>query len=92
METVGLQVAPVKPTVRRTGRVATVAQCLRKNVNVDLTRGAYYRVLPDDKAAINGQVRVVDESGEDYLYPKEYFRVGRVSVSRARRLTASSYD
>jgi hypothetical protein len=32
-----------------------------------------YRVLPDDDAAIDGDVRVVDESGEDYLYPTEYF-------------------
>ena len=28
-----------------------------------------YRVLPDDRAAKYGLVRVIDESGEDYLYP-----------------------
>jgi hypothetical protein len=27
-----------------------------------------YRVLPDDDAAEDGDIRVVDESGEDYLY------------------------
>lgn len=32
-----------------------------------------YRVLPDDEAALDGDVRVIDESGEDYLYPAEYF-------------------
>ena len=32
-----------------------------------------YRVLPDDDAAADGDVRVVDESGEDYLYPASYF-------------------
>jgi hypothetical protein len=32
-----------------------------------------YRVLPDDDAAIDGDIRVIDESGEDYLYPSEYF-------------------
>jgi hypothetical protein len=32
-----------------------------------------YRVLPDEDAAIDGDIRVVDESGEDYLYPAEYF-------------------
>ena len=32
-----------------------------------------YRVLPDEEAAQDGDVRVVDESGEDYLYPAEYF-------------------
>ncbi|MEK6279530.1 MAG: hypothetical protein AABN95_04180 [Acidobacteriota bacterium] len=33
----------------------------------------YYQVLPDDKAAKHGYLRVVDESGEDYLYPQHYF-------------------
>jgi len=32
-----------------------------------------YRVLPDGDAAVDGDIRVVDESGEDYLYPTEYF-------------------
>lgn len=32
-----------------------------------------YRVLPDEDAATDGDIRVVDESGEDYLYPAEYF-------------------
>jgi len=32
-----------------------------------------YRVLPDEDAAIDGDIRVVDESGEDYLYPADYF-------------------
>jgi hypothetical protein len=32
-----------------------------------------YRVLPDEDAAVDGDIRVVDESGEDYLYPAEYF-------------------
>jgi hypothetical protein len=32
-----------------------------------------YRVLPDEDAAIDGDIRVIDESGEDYLYPAEYF-------------------
>ena len=32
-----------------------------------------YRVLPDEEAAKDGDLRVVDESGEDYLYPAEFF-------------------
>ena len=32
-----------------------------------------YRVAPDPAAARHGQIRVVDESGEDYLYPRVYF-------------------
>lgn len=32
-----------------------------------------YRVLPDEGAEVAGDLRVVDESGEDYLYPADYF-------------------
>ncbi|HEY0544718.1 MAG TPA: hypothetical protein VGC91_04905 [Pyrinomonadaceae bacterium] len=32
-----------------------------------------YRVLPDEDAAVDGDMRVIDESGEDYLYPADYF-------------------
>lgn len=34
-----------------------------------------YRVLPDEDAARDGDFRVIDESGEDYLYPAEKFLV-----------------
>jgi hypothetical protein len=32
-----------------------------------------YRVLPDEDAAADSDIRVIDESGEDYLYPLEWF-------------------
>jgi hypothetical protein len=32
-----------------------------------------YRVITDCDAARDGDLRVVDESGEDYLYPAEWF-------------------
>lgn len=32
-----------------------------------------YRVIPDEDAAIDGDMRVIDESGEDYLYPVNWF-------------------
>ena len=32
-----------------------------------------YQVIPDARAAEHQLVRVVDESGEDYLYPVDYF-------------------
>jgi hypothetical protein len=32
-----------------------------------------YRLLSDEQASKHHQVRVIDESGEDYLYPEEYF-------------------
>ena len=32
-----------------------------------------YRILPDEDAEVDGDMRVIDESGEDYLYPADYF-------------------
>ena len=32
-----------------------------------------YRVVPDGTAAAHKQIRVIDESGEDHLYPANYF-------------------
>ena len=32
-----------------------------------------YQVLPDERTAQHQYLRVIDESGEDYLYPMEYF-------------------
>ena len=32
-----------------------------------------YVVLPDERAAANNYIRVIDETGEDYLYPAKYF-------------------
>jgi len=32
-----------------------------------------YQVVSDEEAAKLHQIRVIDESGEDYLYPQEYF-------------------
>jgi hypothetical protein len=32
-----------------------------------------YQVIPDEQAVKHGQIRVVDESGENYLYPEQYF-------------------
>ena len=40
---------------------------------VSLELHKIYRVLTDEDAARDGDLRVVDESGEDYLYPEEYF-------------------
>jgi hypothetical protein len=48
--------------------------CLRnKGYEVSLERRKIYQVLPDPEAAKLKQVRVIDESGEDYLYPQSFF-------------------
>ena len=44
-----------------------------------------YRVLPDKDAAEDGDLRVIDESGEDYLYPAEWFS----AIDPPRQLRAS---
>ena len=32
-----------------------------------------YAVLPDERAAARNYIRVIDETGEDYLYPAKHF-------------------
>jgi hypothetical protein len=32
-----------------------------------------YRAVPDEEATRDGDLRIIDESGEDYLYPAEWF-------------------
>jgi hypothetical protein len=38
-----------------------------------LERHKIYRVIQDEDAASDGDIRIIDESGEDYLYPASYF-------------------
>ncbi len=53
---------------------ARFALCVRnKNYPASLEVRKVYRLLPDEQAFKHRQVRVIDESGEDYLYPEEYF-------------------
>lgn len=51
-----------------------LAVCLKnKGYDASLERRKIYQVLPDARAARHGLIRVIDESGEDYLYPREFF-------------------
>ena len=47
--------------------------CVKNDDCEDLELRKIYEVLPDEKAAADDYIRVVDESGEDYLYPAIYF-------------------
>jgi hypothetical protein len=38
-----------------------------------------YEVVPDADAERYKQLRVIDESGEDYLFPEDYFRPIEIS-------------
>jgi hypothetical protein len=48
-----------------------------------------YRVLPDEVAAADGDLRVIDESGEDYLYPASYFLPIRLQRETEKALESS---
>jgi hypothetical protein len=47
-----------------------------------------YAVLPDERAAANNYIRVIDETGEDYLYPSRYFVPIQLPPEVARILPA----
>jgi hypothetical protein len=50
------------------------AVCLRNDgYQVSLERRKIYQVLADPEAAKHRQIRVIDESGEEYLYPQSFF-------------------
>jgi hypothetical protein len=51
----------------------TFALCVENRECEDLEKRKIYRVLWDDDAAKEGYLRIVDESGEDYLYPESSF-------------------
>lgn len=51
-----------------------------------LERRKLYVVVPDARARRDGLVRVIDESGEDYLYPTEWFAEIAVSPALASAL------
>lgn len=55
------------------------ALCVRNDECDDLELRKVYAVLPDKRAERDGYMRVVDESGEDYLYPESYFVPVRLS-------------
>jgi hypothetical protein len=53
---------------------AGFALCVRNDgYPVSLELRKVYRVLADGRASKRHQLRVIDESGEDYLHPEEYF-------------------
>lgn len=50
------------------------AVCIKNKGNeASLERNKLYVLLPDRRAEADGLVRVIDEDGEDYLYPADWF-------------------
>jgi len=68
-------------------RPRTFAVCIdNADYPASLEARKLYEVLPDETAASHRQLRVVDESGKDYLYPARYFRLVTLPPSLERVL------
>ena len=67
------------------------AVCIEnKGHEASLERNKLYVLLPDRRAEADGLVRVIDEDGEDYLYPAAWFVAVEVPKAvRASLLRAS---
>ena len=60
--------------MRRKNSSARFVVCVKnKNYPASLEVRKIYRSIADASASAHHLVRVIDESGEDYLYPREWF-------------------
>jgi hypothetical protein len=67
------------------------AVCVRnQGYEVSLEPRKIYEILPDAGAARCKQIRVVDESGDDYLYPEDFFAPIELSATLRKALLAGS--
>jgi hypothetical protein len=72
---------------KRRARVGRFAICVdNADYPASLEARKLYEVLPDEAAVAQGQLRVVDESGDHYLYPAQYFRLVVLPPSLDRAL------
>ena len=63
--------------------------CLDNSGNeASLIRGKVYQALPDARAAKDNMVRVIDESGGDYLFAKTQFASVEFPQAVRRKLLA----
>ncbi len=66
------------------------AICIRNEGAEDLEIRKVYRILPDARAAKDQFVRVIDESGEDYRYPADYFVPLELPLEAERALSVAT--
>jgi hypothetical protein len=65
--------------------------CLKnKGYKASLELRKIYQVLPDADADSMGQLRIIDESGEDYLYPADWFATIELPQSLEKALLKAS--
>jgi len=62
------------------------ALCIENKDSEDLEKRKIYQILSDEEAQKEGYTRVVDESGEDYLYPQSYFVFVQIPVEAQEAL------
>ncbi len=66
------------------------ALCVENKDCEDLDKRKIYQVLPDDEAEKEGYLRVIDESGDDYLYPQSYFIIVQLPDEAQEALLVAS--
>ena len=83
---------PTEMVVEIIGDTRFVICVNNEDYPASLERRKIYQVLPDPQAAAHNMIRVIDESGEDYLYPASYFFIVQVpqEIERALRRTLSA--
>lgn len=75
----------MKPSVK------PFALCINNaDYEASLVIGKVYRILPDPKAAKDDLLRIVDESGEDYLYHKDHFVLVDFPKSIKKKILAAA--
>jgi len=75
---------PKKVTVR-------FAICIDTDDPDLLTPRRIYQVLPDESAERSNYIRVIDNEGEDYLYPAKYFIFVDFPLAAERALLQASW-
>jgi len=66
------------------------AICITNKGSDDLQVWKLYQVLDDPTVAVEDYLRVVDDSGEDYLYPANSFVIVEFPSLIERKLLASA--
>ncbi len=59
--------------MKKNTEIYEFALCVDNKECEDLEKRKIYQVLPDEDAEKDGFLRIIDESGDDYLYPQSYF-------------------
>jgi hypothetical protein len=76
---------------RKQGRREAFVLCLRnEGYPASLEPRKLYPLVQDAAAARHSLIRVVDESGEDYLYPADYFIILRLPANVKLALSKAS--